>query len=429
MGCFFKSLLLLLFLTVLGLPLAAVVMGIDQKPLVQRPGDIDTADLKRAQALAERYNPRMMPAGKITRLMATGDELNTVLKGAMGAVQQVVGQVQVTRFGVIVAVTVAIPLPENPLGRYVNFRAVIAPSAFGLDISRFAIGSIEVPPVIIKPVMRFALDNLVGPGKADPILKAVKSVQVYDRMAIVEFRPPAKLVADLKSAAKRQLSLSHPRKIKPYIALLESTSDRVGRDRVSLIEFIRPIFALAKERSVTRDPAAENLAAMMAIAIYFGDGRFESFVDGEVLTAEQNSRRRSIGHVRLNGRHDFVQHFTISMGLALAGGSAAANLIGELKEVKDLGKKSGFSFTDIGADRIGVRFARAAMASPERAIQFQDVLSKARNERSFFSQFTDLPEGMSQSEFQSRFGDVNSAAYEKVIADIDRRIAGVGLYR
>jgi hypothetical protein len=429
MGCFFKSLFLLLFLAVLGLPIAAVVMGIDQKPLIQRPGDINTADLKRAQALAERYDPRKMPVGQVTRLVATGEELNTVLKGAMGAVKQVAGQVQVTRFGIIVAITVATPLPENPLGRYVNLRAVIAPSAFGLDISRFAIGAIEIPPVVIKPVLRFALDHLVGPGKADPILNAVKSVQVSDRMAVVEFRPPAKLVADLKSAAKRQLSLSHPRKIKPYIALLESTSDRVGRNRVSLIEFIRPVFAFAKERSVTRDPAAENQAAMMAIAIYFGDGRFERFVDGEVLTAEQKSRRRSISHVRLNGRHDFVQHFTISMGLALAGGSSAANLIGELKEVKDSGKKSGFSFTDVGADRIGVRFARAAMASPERATEFQDVLSKARRESRFFPQFTDLPEGMSQGEFQSRFGDVNSAAYKKVIADIDRRIAAVGLYR
>jgi hypothetical protein len=426
MGCFFKSLFLLLFLAVLGLPITVVVMGIDQKPLIARQGDINAADLKRAQALAERYDPRKMPAGKINRLMATGDELNTVLKGAMGAIKQVAGQVQVTRFGVIVAVTVATPVPENPLGRYVNFRAVIAPSAFGLDISRFAIGAIEIPPFIIKPVMRFALDHLVGPGKADPILNAVKSVQVSDRMAIVDFRPPAKLVADLKSAAKRQLSLSHPRKIKPYIALLESTSDRVGRDRVSLIEFIRPLFALAKKRSVTRDPAAENQAAMMAIAIYFGDGRFERFVDGEVLTAEQKSRRRSISHVRLNGRHDFVQHFTISMGLSLAGGSAAANLIGELKEVKDSGKKSGFSFTDIGADRIGVRFAKAAM---ESAVEFQDKLSTERNESSFFPQFTDLPEGMSEGEFRSRFGDVNSAAYKKVVAEIDRRIAGVGLYR
>ena len=57
------------------------------------------------------------------------------------------------------------------------------------------------------------------------------------------------------------------------------------------------------------------------------------------------------------------------------------------------------------------------------------VLSKARDEGSFFPHFADLPEGMSQAEFQSRYGDVNSPAYKRVIADIDRRIAGVGLYR
>ncbi len=429
MGCFFKSLFLVVFLAIIGLPIAAVVMALDRNPLIERPGDINTADLKRAQALAERYDPRQMPTGKITRLQATSDELNTVLKGAMGAVKQVAGQVQVTRFGVIVAVTVATPLPENPLGRYLNLRAVIAPSAFGLDISRLAIGAIEVPPVVIRPVLRFALDHLVGPGKAEPILTSIRSVQVSDRLATVEFRPPAKLVEDLKSAAKKRIALSHPRKIKPYIELLERTSARLGGGQVSLLEFIRPVFAFAKERSATRDPVDENLAAMVAIAMYFGDGRFERFVDGDVLTAEQKSRRRSDGHVRLNGRHDFVQHFTISMGLALTGGDVAANLIGELKEVKDSGKKSGFSFTDIAADRIGVRFARSATASAEAAQQFQEILSTAQEESRFFPLFADLPEGMSQKEFQSRFGDVNSPAYKQVIAEIDRRIAAVGLYR
>ena len=171
-----------------------------------------------------------------------------------------------TRFGVIVALTVATPLPENPLGRYLNLRAVIAPSAFGLDISRLAIGAIEVPPVVIRPVMRFALDHLVGPGKAEPILTSIRSVQVSDRIATVDFRPPAKLVEDLKSAAKKRIALSHPRKIKPYYELLERTSARLGGGQVSLLEFIRPVFALARERSATRDPADENLAAMVAIA-------------------------------------------------------------------------------------------------------------------------------------------------------------------
>lgn len=429
MGCLFKSFFLLFFLALIGLPIAGVIFGIDRQPLVGRPGDINLADLQRAQLLAQRYDPRNMPVEKVTTIRATADELNTVIKGALGGVKQIASRVEVSRFGVIIGLTAEAPIPDNPLGRYVNLRAVIKPSATGLEFSRFAIGRIEVPPIIIKPAMRLALDQLVGPDKADPILNSIRSVRVAGPMVTVDFRPPSQMVDDLKAVAKRQLAPSHPRKVKPYIAELERVSSQIGGSRVSMIEFVRPVFALAKQRSATRDPADENQAAMVAIAIYFGDGRFERFVDGDVLTPEQKAEKRAIDHVRLDGRHDFVQHFTISMGLALAGGDVAANLIGELKEVKDSGKKSGFSFTDIGADRIGVRFARAAMASPESALRFQEVLSTARDEGSFFPPFADLPEGMSQAEFQSRYGDVNSPAYKKMIAEIDRRISGIGLYR
>jgi len=429
MGCFFKSLFLLFVLAIIGLPVAGVVMALDPQPLVQRAGDINTADLKRAQALAESYDPRNMPTDRMTTLRASSEELNTVLKGALGGVKQVAGQVQVTRFGVIIALTVSPPIPDNPVGRHVNITAVVAPSIFGLHISRFRIGKLEIPPAAIRPALQFTLDHLVGTGKAEPILNSIKSVQVAGNYAEVRFQPQANLVADLKIAAKRQIAMSTPEAVRPYIEILGRTADRAGGGRVSMIEFMRPVFAFAKQRSATGDPVAENKAAMVAIAIYFGDGRFERFVSGPVLTPEQKAGKRSLGHVRLNGRHDFVQHFTISMGLALAGGDVAANLIGELKEVKDSGKKSGFSFTDIGADRIGVRFAGAAIASRNSAMRFQEVLSEAFNETAFFPQFADLPEGMSQDEFRSRYGDINSAAYKRVIAEIDRRIESVALYR
>ncbi len=429
MGCLLKSLFLLFILAIVGLPIAGVVMALDTQPLVRRAGDINTADLKRAQAMAERYDPRNMPTDRMTTLRATSEELNTLLKGALGGVKQVAGQVQVSRFGVIIALTVSPPIPENPVGRHVNVTAVVAPSIFGLHISRLRIGKIEIPPAAIRPALTFTLDHLVGKGKAEPILNSIKSVQVASNFAIVNFQPPENLVADLKSAARRQIAMSTPEAVKPYYDLLERESDRRGSSRTSMIDYVRPVFAFAKQRAASGNPVEENKAAMVALALFFGDSRFEKFVSGPVLSPEQKARRRSVGHVRLNGRHDFVQHFAISMGLTLVSGEVAANIIGELKEVKDSGKKSGFSFTDIGADRTGVRFAKAAVSDSGAAIRFQEVLSTAFDESAFFPVFTDLPEGMSQAEFQSRFGEVNSVAYKQVIADIDRRIEGVALYR
>ncbi len=117
------------------------------------------------------------------------------------------------------------------------------------------------------------------------------------------------------------------------------------------------------------------------------------------------------------------------MGLALTGGDLAANLIGELKEAKDSQKSSGFSFTDIGADRAGVKLANRAVSNADAALHTQRVLANAQSEEVFFPRFTDLPEGLSTAAFRKRYGDVNSKKYKRVIGEIDRRIFATRLYK
>lgn len=426
MGCLFRLLLLAVFI---GLPIGATYLAIDRDPLVSRAGEINFQDLKRAELLARRYDPRRMPPERTTTVRATAQELNTLLKGSMGAVKFLSSRVDINRFGVIAAVTIDLPIPENPVGKFVNVRTVIAPSSKGLEISRFAIGSLEIPPIVIKPVLKFALNHLVGDGKGEPILDSVKSVKVTGSLVTLAFKPPPNLMADIKSAAKRHITVSSPEKVRRYYQAIErALSQSGGHGRPSLASIMTPVFRLAKAQSRNGDPVVENEAAILAIAIYFGDVRFQRFV-GDVLPKDDSGRKRSAGNFRLDGRHDFVQHFTISMGLTVTGGDMAANIIGELKEAKDSQKSSGFSFTDIGADRAGVQFAKRATESRSSARQVQEILAGTSGEQTFFPRFTDLPEGLSEAAFRRRYGDVNSREYKRIIAEIDRRISRTKIYQ
>jgi len=119
-------------------------MSLQKEALVAKPGEANLADFKHAQTLIERYDPSRMPPEKITKVQATSDELDTIIKGAFSGVKQISTRVKVSRFSVIAAMTAELPIPENPLGRYLNIRTVIAPSPDGLEISRFAIGSMEI---------------------------------------------------------------------------------------------------------------------------------------------------------------------------------------------------------------------------------------------------------------------------------------------
>jgi hypothetical protein len=427
MGLLFR--LSLIALPLVGLPLAAAVLMIDAEPLVTRPGGLDLDDLKRAESVAQRYDPRRMPPERITTVRATTQELNTLLKGAFGGVRQVASRVEASRFGIIGAATVELPLPPNPVGRYVNIRTVIAPSDTGLEIARFAVGGLEIPPLLVEPALRLGLDRLVGEGKGREMLDSVKSVALAGDRITIAFRPPATLVDDIKTATMRGVAVSDPATVRAYYQMIGRAIDDLPRRGVSLVEVMRPVFQLAKERSSKGDPVRENEAAMLAIAMVFGDVRFERFV-GDVRTpADKKREADAFKRFRLDGRTDFVQHFTVSMGLTLTGGDIAANIIGELKEAEDSQSSSGFSFTDIGADRAGVQFARRAASSPAAARRVQEMMAAADSEQAFFPRFADLPEGMSEAVFRHRYGDVGSPGYRRVITEIDRRIAATGIYR
>ena len=418
-----------LLVLIVGLPVAVAVLCLEKEPLVVKPGDINLADFKHAQELAERYDPRRMPPEEITTVRATSDELDTVVKGALSGVNRIAARVKVTQLGVIGAMTLEMPLPDNPLGRYVNIRTAIAPSEDGLEIARLAIGSMEFSSAVTRPVVLYVLNKLTGDENGQPILDSVKSVRVSEPVVTIAFQPPPRLIETLKEAARQHALVSDPDLVRRYYEVIDDAmSDLPRSGQVSLIEVIRPVFELAQSRSRDLNPIRENEAALLALAIYFGDSRFERFV-GEVRTEEQKSRQLSLDHMRLNGRHDFVQHFTISIGLALAGGDLAANLIGELKEAKDSEKTSGFSFTDIGADRAGVQLAKKAVSGDGAALRIQRILANTHSEDIFFPQFTDLPEGLSTAVFRQRYGDVNSREYKRVIAEIDKRIYNTRLFK
>ena len=282
-----------LFALALGIPTGIALISLQTEALVSKPGEASLADFKHAQTLIERYDPRRMPPEQITKIQATSDELDTIIKGAFSGVEKIATRIKVTRFGVIAAMTAELPIPENPLGRYLNIRTVIAPSLDGLEISRFAIGSMEISPAVIKPVLLYALNKLTGDGNGQPILDSIRSVEVAEREVTIAFLPPPDLIETLKKAPKQHAAVSNPKMVRRYYREIEDVLSEIpSGQQVSLMEVIRPVFQLAQSRSRKLDPIRENEAALLALAIQFGDPRFERFV-GEVRSTEDKSSQRS----------------------------------------------------------------------------------------------------------------------------------------
>jgi hypothetical protein len=125
----------------------------------------------------------------------------------------------------------------------------------------------------------------------------------------------------------------------------------------------------------------------------------------------------------LGGRRDLRLHFVISAGLKVLTDQGISTAIGEFKELLDAGKGgSGFSFADLAADTAGIRFAETAADSNGGARRLQDLLSSDPTERLFFPVVDDLPENMPKDEFERRYDGLNSAAYDSMVSEINRRI-------
>ena len=421
---------LLIPLALIGLPATALVLGVQKTPLVTENQNLTPTDAEKAIALWERYDPRHMKPGEVTRVVAHEIDLNSAVSVGLSNVGTLSGRVNVNPARINVDATVELPPRISALGRYVNVRAAFAPSESGLHVARLRIGRIELPPQLALPAVQIAFDTVIGPGRGEEILNSVRSVAVSEKSVSVAYLPPSQQVTEeIKTAIQAVANIADASRVRVYYdGLVKLADNHPNLTPVSMAAYIRPIFRYAASRSVKGDPVEENRAAILALAIYFRDPRFELLI-GNVLTQKLRERPPRTLHVRLQGRHDFVQHFIISAGLALAGGLDMVEVAGLFKELRDATKSSGFSFTDLAANRAGGRFARGAVASREAATQFQTKLSAEIGEEDIFPRILDLPEGLTKAEFEYKFGDTNSQDYKELTAEIDRRIENIPLYQ
>ena len=101
-------------------------------------------------------------------------------------------------------------------------------------------------------------------------------------------------------------------------------------------------------------------------------------------------------------------------------------MVGVYKEVADSRGGSGFSFNDLAADRAGTRFGELAVQAPEL---LQTRAGTLAQESEFMPLAADLPENMPETDFKRRFGGVGAPSYNSMLAEIDRRVAGLGLFQ
>jgi hypothetical protein len=114
----------------------------------------------------------------------------------------------------------------------------------------------------------------------------------------------------------------------------------------------------------------------------------------------------------------------VSAALLVLTDETRATTVGTGKELMDSTPGgSGFSFTDLAANRAGILFALAATRNAESAAATRQLVAGGLRGDDYCPEIADLPEGLPRDRFQAEYGGLAGDRTREVLADIDRRMA------
>ncbi len=413
-------------------PIWLTLLLIEKAPRVTNDPTVNIASVGRAERLLRELDPRRLRQGQLKSVTFKENDFNLALAHLLSrpeVTQRLQTEVDFSPAGADVQATFI--LPANPVGQFLNLSFAIVPVPDGAGLSALRLGRIAIPDWCLNKILGLLNESAQNDDRYRDLVAATAAIETLtltDRSASLSFRWDQQLAARLGEHG-RNLLLPAPERDR-LLAYRQQINERLNghaKSSLSLLELLKPTFALAAIRATDNtSAAAENRAALLALAL-IAVGRPQAWnhlLGDEVANAMPSVKRRV--RLTLQGRDDLPKHFLISAALVGAADTAVADVIGVYKEVQDSAGGSGFSFVDLAADRAGVRLAEKAARAPRELTQ---LIARATNESELFPASRDLAEGMQAKDFKRRYQDPSSAEYRKVVASIEKRLDRLALYR
>ncbi len=418
----FTSLILVSVAAVIGI----VGFGLEKHPLVTTKQNLSHKDVERAKRLLKQNDPDKLKQNSLNTLVVSERDLNLLLNYGLSRVDALAGQLDLNVGNLGAQLTLS--LPKNPFGSYLNMFTSVSYASDQLQVEKFRMGKLIIPPWLINPLLTIIHGSLLRYDNYQRVLDQVDSFNLREDKLIVGYRWRKELKDDLKSQARALLISDHDKTlIKIYEDQLIRVSGAMPNKSVSLADLLNKLFLTAKKRTANGSSAKdENRALILALAMYVNGTDVNKFIGKPSKGSHPPQRRLDL---RLRSRGDLAQHFIISAAITVSVNSGIADAIGLFKELDDSKGGSGFSFADLAADKAGVRFAQIATGSKKQATAIQAKMSKKISETDFMPRIDQLPESIMELEFKKRYREVGTPEYELVETEINRRIANCRIYQ
>jgi hypothetical protein len=409
--------------------------SVDTTPMAFDAAAVTSDEKRRLVKLIRNKSPRSLGAEQTHTLQLTNHDINVLLSWglSLGSADRK-AKVGLARDYASLLLSVGLKLGESS-NRYLNLELdgniEIKDGNPSLRLYGCRLGSMKAPGWLLTHLGP-ALTSFINESRlSKPFMDAIRSVSIKPDAIEVTYGPvdmPADFREDIfgSANASEEVLATTRMQVENLLALAGRSPDAPP----SFAMCFETVFALARERSVERDPVIENRAGIFALGVLLGHHRIQEFLGWVLRSSDNRAARRALQRVTVRGRSDWTKHFCVSAALTLLSDSIVSDAAGLLKEEldADIGG-SGFSFADLLADRAGTTFASFATRDAEAARKMQDRIAGGFKLREVFPPAGDLPEGIDDAELQSRYGGIGGKLYLRIMKEIERRIATCAAYR
>lgn len=388
-----------------------LVLVMEDKPKLRERPDITPEQIARGKQIFVQNDPRRLATGTIARASIEQRDLDLAVNYFVNQYMGGVAGLTIKQGRAIIEST--LKLPSNPLGNYLNLTLELKQTQSLPEIDHLSLGKIRIPGLIANNLSKIIYSLMLPDADWKALQAMIRKVRFINKRMIVTYKWHENLPTKLSGAF---LPGQEQHRIEVYQQRLVMLT-RASKRQLSLTEITQPLFQLANERSRRGDPIGENRAVILVLTLYAN-----RLTLNKIIPTLKSQYRPIWRTVTLNQRNDLSKHYLVSATLAAYAGTPLADAIGLYKELEDSRGGSGFSFIDMTANRAGTLMGELAVQSQSQAGKIQAFMSTAQ-ERDIIPETADLPEYLAEQAFNRLYGGLEGAAYQKMIQQIEHRIA------
>ncbi len=399
------------------------VFSLQENPLVTQRHTLNATEISRVKSFINKNNPSYFKNNRKRTTTISEQDINLLTRYFLNKLDDN-ARARTKFFTSTLYLTGTLKLPANPFGNYLNISAEIVQQGESIIIKSLEIGDITIPhfmsDLLLITIHRELLKQVPEYHIA---INSITGFQFNRQQLSISYIWRDEVVRQFKNRiATSLISKNLKTRLFIYTQQLKIITQSIHQPRPSLTELLKPMFSFAIKRSKDNNPVEENRALFIVLGAYMINKNIPQILGDPSIGRLKNKT------FYLLKRKDLSQHLLVSAALTALSDSTLAQSIGLEKEIKDSDGGSGFSFSDLAADRAGVTLANTALSSERQAHLLQLALSKTNYESDFMPNIDNLSDGLRGIDFRMIYLNTNSASYKQVIAVIDRRISACNIY-